>query len=92
MSKIEFELMAWGRSSSAFTLYISERFAYYCGFISRHIDPVITTSGYIEEGGVHIKLHIYLLCGIICLPWHRHSGTRNLGFTSHSNDQEIGVK
>jgi 16S rRNA C967 or C1407 C5-methylase (RsmB/RsmF family) len=26
---------------------------------------------------------MYFLCGIFCLPWHRHSGTRTLGFTSH---------
>jgi hypothetical protein len=36
---------------------------------------------------VHIGLHIYLLGGIFCLPWHRHSGTRNIGFTSHLMDE-----
>jgi hypothetical protein len=36
--------------------------------------------------------HLPPLCGIFCLPWHRHSGTRNLCFTSHSKDEEIEVK
>jgi hypothetical protein len=33
-------------------------------------------------------------CGIVCLPWHRHtgSGTRNLSFTSLSMDGAIEVK
>jgi hypothetical protein len=30
--------------------------------------------------------------GIFCLPWHRHSGKRNYGFTSHSKDEETEVK
>jgi hypothetical protein len=31
------------------------------------------------------------MCGISCLPWHRHSG-RNVGFTFHSKDEAIEVK
>jgi hypothetical protein len=36
---------------------------------------------------------VYILsCGIFSLPWHRYSGTRNFGFTSHSKDEAIEVK
>jgi hypothetical protein len=65
--------------SSAFALYI-ERFAYYCGLyfvpfrpskfrLRLHVHCLL-------RRGVHSRLHIYPLCGIFCLPWHRHSGTR----------------
>jgi hypothetical protein len=40
---------------------------------------------------VHSRLHIYP-CRIISLPWHRHSGKRNLGFMSHLKDKAIEVK
>jgi hypothetical protein len=60
-------------------------------FISPQLGPVILTSAILKKGG-HSRLHIYPLCGIFCLPWHRHSGTRNLfyvAFNGRSNRSKV---
>jgi hypothetical protein len=53
------------------------------GDVYEQCRPVIL----IWRKGVHSRLHAYPMCGIFCLPWHRHSGTRNLGVTSQSKDE-----
>jgi hypothetical protein len=69
------------------SLYILNVLRITAVFISRHLGPVIPTSVYWRRGRrVHSRLHIYHLCGIFCLPWHRQSGKRNLSFASHSKD------
>jgi hypothetical protein len=61
-------------------------------YISPHL-PSNSDIGWLYwRRGVHGRLHIYPLCGDSCLPWHRHSGTSSLGFTSHSKDEAIEVK
>jgi hypothetical protein len=42
--------------------------------------------------GESIASYTFILCGIFCLPWHRHFGARNLSFTSHSKDEAVKVK
>jgi hypothetical protein len=81
--------------SSAFALCI-KHFAFYSGF---YLAQEFRLQLYWR--GVHSRLHIYTLVmwlvisytlvmwnasGIFCLPWRTYSGTRNLGFTSHSKD------
>jgi hypothetical protein len=75
------------QSSSAFALYI-EHFAYYCSFYFTPFRHTNSDFGYIEEG----ESTAGYTFGIFCLPWHKHAGTRNLDFTSHSKDEAIEVK
>jgi hypothetical protein len=73
----------------------SDHFAYYCSFYFTP-GPVILTLAILENVSpqqvTHLPLPYFFLCGIFGLPWHRHPGTRNLSFTSHSKDEAIEVK
>jgi hypothetical protein len=60
-------------------------------FISHHLGPVIPTSAILKNGSPHRVTHLLPMWDLL-LAWHRHSGTRNLGFTSHSEDNTIEVK
>jgi hypothetical protein len=65
------------------SLYILSILRITAVFISRRIGPVILISAIFKKGSPQQVTH---------LPWHRHSSTRNLGFTSHSRDEAIKVK
>jgi hypothetical protein len=80
----------WGNSTQKNPLYI--RFAYYCGFYFAPFRPSNSDFGCFEEEESTSGYTFTSCVGSFCLPWNRHSGTRNLGFPFHSKDEAIEVK
>jgi hypothetical protein len=66
------------------SLYILSVLRITAVFISHHLGPVIPTSAVLKKGSPQQVTHLPPVWDL--LPWHRHSGTRNLGFTSHSKE------
>jgi hypothetical protein len=78
----KFDKFSFDFSSSAFTLV--SIFAYYCGYAPDRPSNSIF-SCFFGRRGVHSRLHTYTCVGYFALPWHSHSGRRNLSFSSHSD-------
>jgi hypothetical protein len=69
------------------SLYILSVLRITAVFISRHLGPVIPTSAILKKGSPQQVTHLPPVWDILLVQ-----GTRNLGITSHSKDEEIEVK